>query len=89
MERCHTERGSHGLVVHGGLGVSGGKVRPGVVPALVVVVLHVEAGELGEADPQRTASVVDVLPVQRLGNTETTGLRGARVVGRGSLSRGR
>lgn len=53
-------------MVQRGLGVGGGKVWPGVVPALVVVVLHIKAGELGEADPQGTAGVVDVLPVQRL-----------------------
>lgn len=56
--------GRHGLVVDGGLGISGGEVWPGVVPALVVVVLDVEAGELGEADSQGAASVVDVLPIQ-------------------------
>lgn len=61
-----TEGSGHGLVVHGGLGVSGGQVRPGVVSALVVVVLDIEAGELGEADSQGAAGVVDVLAVQRL-----------------------
>ena len=70
VQRAHAEGGGHGLVVHGGLGVSGGQVRPGVVPALVVVVLDVEAGELGEADPQRAAGVVDVLPVQGLETRE-------------------
>ena len=63
---CGTEGGSHGLVVYGGLGVSSGQVWSGVVSALVVVVAHVEAGELGEADPQGAARVVDVLAVQRL-----------------------
>lgn len=60
-----TEGGSHGLVQRG-LAVAGGQVRARVVPTLVVVVLDVEAGELGEVDTQRTAGVVDVLPVQRL-----------------------
>lgn len=61
-----TEGGRHGLGVHGWLGIGGGEVWPGVVPALVVVVLDVEAGELGEADSQGAASVVDVLPIQGL-----------------------
>ena len=78
MEGPHAEGGGHGLVIHGGLGVSGGQVGPGVVAALVVVVLHVEAGELGEADAQRAAGVVDVLPVQGLREREKTwGLEGA------------
>lgn len=58
--------GRHGLGVDGWLGVGGGEVWPGVVPALVIVVLDVEAGELGEAYPQGAAGVVDVLSVQRL-----------------------
>ena len=86
VQRAHAEGGGHGLVVHGGLGVSGGQVRPGVVPALVVVVLDVEAGELGEADPQRAAGVVDVLPVQGLETRERTGFREVRAVGRRRLS---
>lgn len=56
----------HGLVVDGGLWVCGGEVWAGVVPALVVVVFDVKAGELGEADSQGAAGVVDVLTVQRL-----------------------
>jgi len=63
---CLTEGGGHGRVLHAGLAVSAGQVRPGEVAALLVVVLDVEAGELGEADPQRAAAVVDVLAVQRL-----------------------
>lgn len=66
--------GRHGLGVDGWLGVGSGEVWPGVVPALVVVVLDVEAGELGEADPQGAAGVVDVLPVQRL-DTNTGDVR--------------
>jgi len=63
--------GSHGWVLEARLDVPGGQVGPGVVAALVVVVLDVEAGELGEADPQGAAGVVDVLTVQRLEHTHT------------------
>ena len=42
------------------------QVGGGVVPRLVIVVLHVEAGQLGEVDSQRAAAVVDVLTVQGL-----------------------
>lgn len=58
-----TEGCSHGLVLHGGLAVSGGQVWSGEVSALLVVIFDVEAGELGEADPQGAAAVVDVLSV--------------------------
>lgn len=61
-----TEGCGHGRVLHGGLAVSGGQVGSGEVAALFVVVFDVEAGEFGEADPQRAAAVVDVLSVQRL-----------------------
>jgi len=47
-------------------GVAGGQVGVGVVSALVIVVLDVEAVELGVLDAQGAARVVDVLPVQRL-----------------------
>lgn len=40
----------HGLVIHGGLAVARGQVWAGVVTTLVVIVLHIEAGELGEVD---------------------------------------
>lgn len=53
-------------MVNGGLRICSGEVWAGVVPALVIVVLDVQAGELGEADSQGAAGVVDVLPVQRL-----------------------
>lgn len=66
--------GRHGLGVHGWLSIGGGEVWPGVVPALVVVVLDVEAGELGEADSQGAASVVDVLSIQGL-ERQTGGVR--------------
>lgn len=46
--------------------VAGGQVGVGVVSALVIVVLDVEAVELGVLDAQGAARVVDVLPVQRL-----------------------
>lgn len=59
-----TERGScHGLRIHGLLGVGRGEIWPGVVSALVVVVLDIEAGKLGEADSQGAASIVDVLAI--------------------------
>ncbi len=61
-----TEGGGHGRVLHGGLAVSGGKVRSGEVAALLVVVFDVEAREFGEADPQSAAAIIDVLSVQRL-----------------------
>lgn len=50
--------------VNGWLCIRSGEVWSGVIPALVIVVLNVEAGELGEADSQSAASVVDVLPIQ-------------------------
>lgn len=53
-------------MLHDGLTVSTGKVGSGEVAALLVVVFDVEAGEFGEADPQRAAAVVDVLSIQRL-----------------------
>lgn len=56
----------HSLGVNGGLWICSWKVWSGVVPALVVVILDVEASELGEADSQSTASIVDVLSIQRL-----------------------
>lgn len=60
-------------MVDGGLRVGGGQVRPGVVPALVIVVLDIKAGELGEADSEGAAGVVDVLPIQRLRDVEALG----------------
>lgn len=63
-------KGSHGLVLDGRLAVAGGQVRARVVAALVVVVLDVEAGQLGVADPQRAAGVIDVLSVQGLHRRE-------------------
>lgn len=53
-------------MVQGGLRVGGGEIQAGVVPALVVVVLDIQVGELGEADSERAAGVVDVLPVKTL-----------------------
>lgn len=51
-------------MVNGWLGVGGGEVGSGVVPALVIVVLDIKAGELGETDPQGATGIVDVLPIQ-------------------------
>lgn len=60
-----TKRSScHGLGVNGWLCIRSGEVWSGVIPALVIVVFNVEAGELGEADSQGAASIVDVLPIQ-------------------------
>lgn len=56
----------HGLMVNGGLWICSGEVWSSVVPALVIVVLDIEAGKLREADSQSTASIVDVLSIQRL-----------------------
>lgn len=67
------------MILVGGLSVSSGKVWPGVISTLVVVVLDVEVDELTEVYPQSAARIVNVLPVQRLkggqdrdGVTETT-----------------
>ena len=60
-----TEGGGH-TRVHGGLSVSGGKVQAGEVSALVVVVLHIQAGQLGELHTQSAARVIDVLAIQSL-----------------------
>lgn len=57
---------SHAGGLQAGLTFPGGEVRPGEVTALLVVVLDIEAGEFGEADPQGAAAVVDVLSVQGL-----------------------
>ena len=45
-------------------GLPGGQGGVGVVPRLVVVVLHVQVGQLRVLDSQGAAGVVDVLPVQ-------------------------
>lgn len=58
--------GGDGLGLERGRAVPGGQIGTGVVSALVVVVLDVQAGEFGEADAQRTAGVIDVLSIQRL-----------------------
>ena len=50
------------MQVHPGL--PGGQGGVGVVPRLVVVVLHVQVGQLRVLDSQGAAGVVDVLPVQ-------------------------
>ena len=42
----------------------GGQGGVGVVPRLVIVVLHVQVGQLGILYPQSTAGVVDILPVE-------------------------
>ena len=57
-----TEGGSHARV-HGGLAVPRGQVQAGEVSALVVVVLDIQAGQLGELHAQSTAGVVDVLAI--------------------------
>lgn len=43
------------MILVGGLSVSSGKVWPGVVSTLVVVVLDVEVDELTEVYPQSAA----------------------------------
>lgn len=65
-----TKRGRcHGLGVNGGLSICGGQIWASVIPAFVVIVFDIEAGEFGEANSQGTAGVVDVLPIQRLKET--------------------
>ena len=49
--------------IHSRLASGKGRVR--VVARLVVVVLHVQVGQLGVLNPQGAAGVVDVLTVQR------------------------
>lgn len=72
MERGLTEQGGV-LVIGGGhgrvycrLAVTGREFGPGVVPALVIVVLDVQVDQLGVIDAERTARVVDVLTIQGL-----------------------
>ena len=72
MERGLTEQGGV-LVIGGGhgrvqcrLAVTGWELGPGVVPALVIIVLDIQVDQLGEVDPQRAAGIVDVLAVQGL-----------------------
>ena len=68
-------QGSEGGPEHSGLldgesvgvnveaGVTGGEAGVGVVTALVIVVLHVQVGELGVLYPQGATVVVDILTV--------------------------
>lgn len=63
--------GGDGLRFERRRAVPRGQIGPSVVSALIVIVLDVQAGEFGEADAQRTASVIDVLSIQRLENTCT------------------
>lgn len=53
-------------MVDGGMAIPSREVRPGVVTALVVIVLHIQTGQLGEVNAQSAASIVDVLSIQRL-----------------------
>lgn len=54
------------MILAARLAVSCGKVWPGVVSTLVIVVLDVEVDQLAEVYPQSAAGVVDVLSIQRL-----------------------
>ena len=45
------------------MAVPRGQVGTRVVPALVIVVLHIQADQLGEVDAEGAAGVVDVLPI--------------------------
>lgn len=54
---------SHRLCIEGGLTVSCRQVRASVVSALIIVVLHIQAGELRETNAKGTASIVDVLSI--------------------------
>ena len=69
-------QGSEGSPQHPGLldvervgvnvkgGVAGGQAGVGVVSALVIVVLHVQVGELGVLYPQGATVVVDILTIE-------------------------
>lgn len=54
-----------------GVQFSSRQVGSGEVSALVVVVLHIQRAQFGEIDPQRAATVVDVLSIQRLKDRRT------------------
>ena len=45
-------------------GVAGGQTGVGVVSALVIVVLHIQVGELGVLYPQGATVVVDILTIE-------------------------
>ena len=64
-------KGSSHVGVYGRLSVPCRELWPGVVTALVVVVLHVQVDQLGVVDAERTARVVDVLTIQGLRNNGT------------------
>lgn len=61
-----TEGCGYSWVLQAGVTVSWRQVGSGEVATLLIVVLDVEAGEFGEADPQSAAAIVDVLSIQRL-----------------------
>lgn len=65
--------GGRAALTEGSRGVqfSGGQVGSGEIPALVVVVLHIQGAQFGEVDPQHAAAVEDVLTVQRLKDSRT------------------
>lgn len=46
--------------------IAGRKIRVGVIPRLVVVILDIEILHLAVVYAQRAAGIVDVLPVERL-----------------------
>lgn len=48
------------------IGVAGRKIRVGVIPGLVIIILDVQILHLAVVDAQRAAGIVDVLPVERL-----------------------
>lgn len=48
------------------IGIASRKIRIGVIPRLVVIVLNVQVLHLAVVDAQGAAGVVDVLPVERL-----------------------
>jgi len=52
------------------LGISGWEIRVGVVPHLLIVELDDERLQLRVIDAQCTASIVDVLAIQVLNETE-------------------
>lgn len=48
------------------IGVTGRKIRVGVIPGLVVIVLNVQVLHLAVVNAQRTTGIVDILPIERL-----------------------
>ena len=57
---------AHAGSVRRDLGIPRRQVGVRVVSRFVIVVFHIQTGELGEINPQRATTIVYVLAVQRL-----------------------